>query len=164
MSAQNMTQTNGESKKIKKKTLIKIAIFIPLCVIVIVVTLVGVLTRDKDLSKSESTSDNQGTMTSTPSSELSSTPNSIVSTGPCKNGIEAYPNNLPNSNYYTRLCTTQHDLRIISGGIASDEALEQTATLINSIMDYVDPRADAFLIQWCFSSGVINSFCHLRDF
>ena len=76
MSAQNMTQTNGESKKIKKKTLIKIGIFIPLCVIVIVVTLVGVLTREKELNKSESTSGNQGTMTSTPSNELPSTPNS----------------------------------------------------------------------------------------
>ena len=67
--------------------------------------------------------------------------------GPCKNGIEAYPSNLPNSDYYTRLCTTHHDLRVISGSLASDEALEQTAHLINSIMDYVDPRADTILIQ-----------------
>ena len=37
------------------------------------------------------------------------------------------------------MCTTHHGLRVISGSMASDEALEQTAHLINSIMDYVDP-------------------------
>ena len=38
------------------------------------------------------------------------------------------------------MCTTHHGLRVISGSKASDEALEQTAHLINLIMDYVDPR------------------------
>ena len=67
--------------------------------------------------------------------------------GPCKNGIEGYPKFFPNSHYYTRLCTTHHDLKVISGRFASDEALEQTASLINSIMEYVDPRADVICMQ-----------------
>ena len=75
--------------------------------------------------------------------------------GPCKNGIEAYPSYLPNSDYYTRLCTTRHDLKVISGSIASNEALEQTASLLNSIMDYVDPRADVISVQrWLSNFGV----------
>ena len=73
--------------------------------------------------------------------------------GPCKNGIEAYPSYMPNSDYYTRLCTTRHDLQVISGSVASDEALEQTAILIDSIMDYVDPRSDVILMRRMLQRG-----------
>ena len=60
---------------------------------------------------------------------------------------------MPNSDYYTRLCTTRHDLKVISGSVASDEALEQTAALIDSIMDYVDPRSDVILMQRLLRKG-----------
>ena len=62
---------------------------------------------------------------------------------------------MPNSNYYTRLCTTLHDLRVISGSKASDEALEQTAKQINSIMEYVDPRVAPKMISNGFRHAVM---------
>jgi len=58
----------------------------------------------------------------------------------CKNGIEAYPSSLPNSDYYTRLCTTNTGLQIVSGSKASDASLEMTAFLIGNVMANVDPR------------------------
>ena len=103
------------------------------------------------------TSQNTTDVTPSETSEGTSTATTFPTTGPCKNGIEAYPSYLPNSDYYTRLCTTRHDLKVISGSIASNEALEQTASLINSIMDYVDPRADVICVQRWLANFVLQS-------
>jgi len=61
-------------------------------------------------------------------------------TSRCQNGLETYPSTLPNSGYYTRLCTTHTGLRVVSGSLASDEALEKTAFIIDKVMAMVDPR------------------------
>ena len=76
----------------------------------------------------------------------------------CKYGIQAYPPSLPNSHYYSRLCTTQHDLRIISGRRASDAALERTAYLINSVMAYVDPRVARSMTARGFRHAVMAAY------
>ena len=126
---------------------IAIAAVIAICVIAVVTALV--VTHPWFAS-----SRNKDGFHEVTSSTLSVPTSQNTSAGPCKNGIEAYPSYLPNSDYYTRLCTTRHDLKVISGSIASDEALEQTASLLNSIMDYVDPRADVICVQrWLSNFG-----------
>ena len=51
----------------------------------------------------------------------------------CQGGVRRYPSNLPNSHYYTQLCTTSRGLRIVSRGLASARALERTAYLLGQV-------------------------------
>jgi len=62
-----------------------------------------------------------------------------VCTG-CVNGIEPYPSTLPNSNYYTRLCTSGSGIKVVTGPRATDAALEKTAYLIDRVLANVDSK------------------------
>jgi len=59
--------------------------------------------------------------------------------GSCRGGIQAYPGDLPNAWYYTRLCTTQTGLKVVSSSKASNEAIERTAFLIDKVTANVSP-------------------------
>jgi len=76
----------------------------------------------------------------------------------CKYGIQSYPRNLPNSHYYTRLCTTNNNLKIVSAGRASNKALERTAYLIGNVMANVDPRVAQSMNARGFRHAVMAAY------
>jgi len=76
----------------------------------------------------------------------------------CKYGIQSYPRNLPNSHYYTRLCTTNNDLKIVSAGRASNAALERTAYLIGNVMANVEPRVAQSMNAKGFRHAVMAAY------
>jgi len=103
-----------------------------------------------------------------PTWELHVKPNSGVSTATtkrppttsygCKYGIQGYPRNLPNAHYYTRLCTTNNNLKIISANRASNAALERTAYLIDNVMAKVDPRVAQSMNARGFRHAVMAAY------
>ena len=76
----------------------------------------------------------------------------------CKYGIQSYPRNLPNSHYYTRLCTTNNGLKVVSANRASNRALERTAFLIDHVMAYVDPRVARSMNARGFRHAVMAAY------
>ena len=65
---------------------------------------------------------------------------------------------MPNSNYYTRLCVSKHNIRIVSAGKASNEALERTAYLIDSVLADVDPRIAVSMNAKGFRHAVMAAY------
>jgi len=59
----------------------------------------------------------------------------------CQHGVQNYDSSLPNSNYYQRMCRTNRNLIVMTGGIASDEAVERVAFLIDHVTEFVDQAA-----------------------
>lgn len=76
----------------------------------------------------------------------------------CKYGIQSYPRNLPNSHYYTRLCTTNNNLKIVSANRARDAALERTAFLIGNVMANVEPRVAQSMNAKGFRHAVMAAY------
>jgi len=76
----------------------------------------------------------------------------------CKYGIQGYPNNLPNSYYYSQLCTTHNNLKVISANRASGAALERTAFLIGNVMANVDPRVAQSMNARGFRHAVMGAY------
>ena len=76
----------------------------------------------------------------------------------CKYGIQGYPRNLPNSHYYTRLCTTNNNQKIISANKATDRALERTAFLIDNVMAKVDSRVAQSMNARGFRHAVMAAY------
>jgi len=76
----------------------------------------------------------------------------------CNGGVRAYPRNLPNSHYYTRLCTTYKGLRVISGNRASDRAIQKSAELLDRVTDLVDPRVMAAMTRNGFRHAVMGTY------
>lgn len=76
----------------------------------------------------------------------------------CQGGIQAYPSNMPNSYYYTRLCSSGTGLPIISGRYASDAALHRTAFLLDSVMQTVDSRVVPMMVANGFRHGVMGAY------
>ncbi|NQZ27148.1 MAG: collagenase [Colwellia sp.] len=76
----------------------------------------------------------------------------------CQGGIKVYPSNMPNSYYYTRLCSSGTGLPIISGRYASDAALHRTAFLLDSVMQTVDSRVVPMMVANGFRHGVMGTY------
>jgi len=76
----------------------------------------------------------------------------------CKGGIRAYPRNLPNSHYYTRLCTTHKGLRVVSANYASNRAIEKTAEILDRVTAMVDPRVMAAMTRNGFRHAVMATY------
>lgn len=76
----------------------------------------------------------------------------------CKYGIQSYPRNLPNSHYYTRLCTTKNNLKIVSANRASNAALERTAFLIGNVMANVQPQVAQSMNAKGFRHAVMAAY------
>ena len=76
----------------------------------------------------------------------------------CQGGIQPYPRSLPNSHYYTRLCTTKRGLRVVSGPRASARALERTAQLLDRVTAMVDPRVTASMTTRGFRHAVMAAY------
>jgi len=76
----------------------------------------------------------------------------------CAGGIQAYPNNWPNSHYYTRLCSSGTGIPIVSANVASNESLERTAFLLDSIMVTVDTRVVPAMVANGFRHGVMGRY------
>ena len=95
-------------------------------------------------------------LTGTPSATTTRRPSS--NSYRCKYGIQGYPRNLPNSHYYTRLCTTNNNLKVISASRASNAALERTAFLIGNVMANVDPRVAQSMNAKGFRHAVMATY------
>jgi len=76
----------------------------------------------------------------------------------CNGGVRAYPRNLPNSHYYTRLCNTYKGLRVVSGRYASDRAIQKSAELLDRVTDLVDPRVMAAMTRNGFRHAVMGTY------
>ena len=57
-----------------------------------------------------------------------------------------------------RLCQTKSGLRVISGTLASDSALERTAVIISHVMDSVDPRVSQSMKDKNFRHAVMAAY------
>jgi len=76
----------------------------------------------------------------------------------CKYGVQGYPRNLPNSHFYTRLCTTNNNLKIVSSSRPTNAALERTAYLIGNVMANVDPRVAQSMNAKGFRHAVMAAY------
>lgn len=76
----------------------------------------------------------------------------------CKYGVQGYPRNLPNSHFYTRLCTTNNNLKIVSSSRPTNAALERTAFLIGNVMANVDPRVAQSMNAKGFRHAVMAAY------
>merc|ERR1719317_1607142 len=76
----------------------------------------------------------------------------------CKYGVQGYPRNLPNSHFYTRLCTTNNNLKIVSSSRPTNAALERTAYLIGNVMANVDPRVAQSMNARGFRHAVMAAY------
>ncbi len=76
----------------------------------------------------------------------------------CNGGIKAYPSNMPNSWYYTRLCTSTTGIPIVSANVASDASLERTAQLLDGVMQTVDSRVVPTMVANGFRHGVMGRY------
>jgi len=65
---------------------------------------------------------------------------------------------MPNSDYYTRLCTTGRGLRIVSAGLASNESLERTAFILDKVTEGVTDEVMTSLNAWDFRHAVMASY------
>ena len=65
---------------------------------------------------------------------------------------------MPNSDYYTRLCTTSNGLRIVSAAKAQDSALVKTAIIISSVMSKVDSRVAQSMNDNNFRHAVMAAY------
>jgi len=94
--------------------------------------------------------------TSGGSSRPTSRPNS--NTYRCIYGIQGYPRNLPNSHFYSKLCTTNNGLKVVSSNRPSNAALERTAYLIGNVMANVDPRVAQSMNARGFRHAVMATY------
>jgi len=76
----------------------------------------------------------------------------------CIYGVQAYPRNLPNAHFYTRLCTTNNGLKIVASSRPSSAALERTAYLIGNVMANVDPRVAQSMNARGFRHAVMAAY------
>jgi len=76
----------------------------------------------------------------------------------CIDGIQKYPSDWPNSDYYQRLCRSGTNNLIISAGIASNAAIERTAYLIDGIMQNVNKAVVSQMVVNGFRHGVMGSY------
>jgi len=76
----------------------------------------------------------------------------------CRDGIQSYPSSMPNSDYYTRLCTTGRGLRIVSAGLTSNESLERTAFILDKVTEGVTDEVINSLNAWDFRHAVMASY------
>ena len=62
----------------------------------------------------------------------------------CVGGIRSYPFYWPNAHYYKRYCRTGRGLAVVTGNLASDAALHQTAFIMDNMMatmaDYIPDK------------------------
>ena len=85
-------------------------------------------------------------------------PTTAIPSSGCQGGIQPYPRSLPNSHYYTRLCTTKRGLRVISGPKASARALERTAQILDRVTAMLDPRVTASMTARGFRHAVMAAY------
>jgi len=76
----------------------------------------------------------------------------------CKYGVQSYPRNLPNAHFYTRLCTTNNNLKIVSSSRPTNAALERTAFLIGNVMANVDQRVAQSMNARGFRHAVMAAY------
>lgn len=100
----------------------------------------------------------KGSSPTRPTRPTSSPSTSRPSSFGCKSGIQGYPRSLPNSHYYTRLCNTNQNLKIVSANRASAAAIERTAYLIGNVMAYVDPRVARSMNARGFRHAVMGNY------
>jgi len=76
----------------------------------------------------------------------------------CRYGIQGYPRNLPNAHFYTKLCTTNNNLKIVSSSRPTNAALERTAYLIGNVMANVDSRVAQSMNTRGFRHAVMAAY------
>jgi len=84
--------------------------------------------------------------------------NSSGTFGGCVGGIQAYPSDWPNSNYYQRYCRSTLGLAVVTDGIAPDAALERTAWTLDNMMATMDSIVANKLIESGFRQAVMGRY------
>ena len=56
------------------------------------------------------------------------------------------------------MCLSHHDLKIVTGTLATDSALERTAYLLDHVTEFVDPRVFVKMIKNQFRHAVMAAY------